>query len=106
MHADARARTLKHALARRHARSVKSGGPDPVSNAGLDLIMRQAKEAGVPRDIIDRNVKRATDGKQRTPMSRPRYNSAALPGYLSLTDSEPAQSRDPRNPSELHGHAP
>ncbi|KAG1678986.1 hypothetical protein FOA52_013049 [Chlamydomonas sp. UWO 241] len=43
---------------------VKAGGPDPVTNAALELAIRQAKEAGVPRDIVDRNLKRASDSKQ------------------------------------------
>eukprot|EP00955_Chlamydomonas_euryale_P047059 353578-Chlamydomonas_euryale.AAC.3 len=41
---------------------------------------------------------------QRAPLSRTRYNSAALLGCLSLRNSEPAQSRNPGNPIKLHGH--
>ncbi|GAX77862.1 hypothetical protein CEUSTIGMA_g5304.t1 [Chlamydomonas eustigma] len=43
---------------------VKSGGADPVTNAKLDTLIKQAKDLGVPRDIIDRNIKRASDTKQ------------------------------------------
>eukprot|EP00955_Chlamydomonas_euryale_P025234 265427-Chlamydomonas_euryale.AAC.6 len=35
---------------------------------------------------------------ERAPLSRHRFNSAALRGYLSRWNSEPAQSRDPGNP--------
>jgi transcriptional/translational regulatory protein YebC/TACO1 len=45
-------------------RSVKAGGPDPVSNSKLDTLIKQAKDLGVPKDIIERNIKRATDTKQ------------------------------------------
>ena len=43
---------------------VKSGGPDPVSNSKLNELLKQAKVLGVPKDVIDRNIKRASDAKQ------------------------------------------
>jgi transcriptional/translational regulatory protein YebC/TACO1 len=43
---------------------VKSGGPDPVSNSKLNDLLKQAKVLGVPKDVIDRNIKRASDAKQ------------------------------------------
>lgn len=44
--------------------SVKAGGPDPVANSKLSDLLKQAKELGVPKDIIDRNIKKASDAKQ------------------------------------------
>lgn len=44
--------------------SVKSGGPDPVANSKLHDILKQAKDLGVPKDIIERNIKRASDKSQ------------------------------------------
>lgn len=45
-------------------RSVKAGGPDPVANAKLSDLLKQAKDLGVPKDIIERNIKKASDAKQ------------------------------------------
>lgn len=52
------------ALLMSHCCSVKSGGPDPVGNSKLSDLLKQAKELGVPKDIIDRNIKKASDAKQ------------------------------------------
>ena len=43
---------------------VKAGGADPGGNVKLDQLMRKARDLGVPKDIIERNIKRATDTKQ------------------------------------------
>eukprot|EP00955_Chlamydomonas_euryale_P028710 302910-Chlamydomonas_euryale.AAC.1 len=43
--------------------------------------------------------------KVLAPLSRPRHNSPALPGYLLLQHSEPAQSRDPGNATEPRAYA-
>lgn len=44
--------------------SVKSGGPDPMANSKLGDLLKQAKDLGVPKDIIERNIKKASDAKQ------------------------------------------
>lgn len=44
--------------------SAKAGGADPVTNSKLAELMKQAKEAGVPREIVDRACKRAADKNQ------------------------------------------
>ncbi len=43
---------------------AKAGGADPTMNAALDTLLRQAKDLGVPKDVVERNLKRATDAKQ------------------------------------------
>ncbi|GFR51736.1 hypothetical protein Agub_g14110, partial [Astrephomene gubernaculifera] len=43
---------------------AKAGGADPTTNAALDTLLRQAKDLGVPKDVVERNLKRATDSKQ------------------------------------------
>jgi len=43
---------------------VKEGGPSPAANPALAVLLQQAKEADVPKDIIDRNLKKATDKGQ------------------------------------------
>lgn len=45
--------------------SVKAGGPNPAANAALAQLIQQAKDTDVPKDIIDRNIKKATDKDQQ-----------------------------------------
>lgn len=42
--------------------AVKMGGSDPKSNSKLRLILEKAKKAGVPKENIDRNIKKASSG--------------------------------------------
>ena len=41
--------------------AVKEGGPDPDSNARLRAIIQNAKAANMPKDNVERAIKRATD---------------------------------------------
>lgn len=41
-----------------------SGNSDPKTNARLRLALQKAREANVPNDIIDRNIKKATSEDQ------------------------------------------
>ena len=41
--------------------AVKDGGPDPDSNARLRAIIQNAKAANMPKDNIERAIKRASD---------------------------------------------
>eukprot|EP00877_Chromochloris_zofingiensis_P013246 jgi/Chrzof1/8175/Cz03g00150.t1 len=43
---------------------VKQGGSDPATNNSLATLLSKANDLRVPKDLIDRNIKRATDGKQ------------------------------------------
>lgn len=40
---------------------VKSNGPDPDTNSRLRTLIASAKSAGMPKDTIDRAIKKATD---------------------------------------------
>lgn len=42
----------------------EGGGPDPVSNVQLGKVLADAQRLSVPRELIDRNIKRASDTKQ------------------------------------------
>ena len=44
--------------------AVKQGGSDPKSNAKLRLAIQKAKEANLPNDNIERNIKKATSTDQ------------------------------------------
>ncbi len=46
------------------AQTVKQGGSaDPVANVALGKLLKQAQAANVPRDLIERNIKKAQEGK-------------------------------------------
>lgn len=44
--------------------SVKKGGPNPVSNSALATLVEKAKELDIPKDIVERNIKRASEKGQ------------------------------------------
>ncbi|XP_051151672.1 probable transcriptional regulatory protein At2g25830 [Andrographis paniculata] len=44
--------------------AVKKGGSSPVSNTALAALFDKAKELDIPKDIIDRNIKRASEKGQ------------------------------------------
>ena len=44
--------------------AVKLGGPDPKTNTRLRLVLQKAREANMPNDNIERNIKKATSSDQ------------------------------------------
>lgn len=44
--------------------SVKLGGPDPKGNPRLRLAIQKAKEANLPNDVVERNIKKASSADQ------------------------------------------
>ena len=44
--------------------AVKLGGPDPKNNPRLRLAIIKAKEANLPNDVVDRNIKKASNADQ------------------------------------------
>ena len=51
-------------LAKKIIQAVKAGGADAAANQRLAEVLKQAKQAEVPRDIVERNLKKATDKSQ------------------------------------------
>ena len=45
--------------------AVKQGGPDPKSNSKLRLAILKAKDANLPNENIDRNIKKASSSDQQ-----------------------------------------
>ena len=41
--------------------AIKDGGPDPESNSKLRAVMQNAKAANMPKDNVERAIKKATD---------------------------------------------
>ncbi|OMO86681.1 Transcriptional regulator TACO1-like protein [Corchorus olitorius] len=44
--------------------AVKKGGPNPISNTVLAAVLEKARELDVPKDILERNIKRASEKGQ------------------------------------------
>ena len=44
--------------------AVKSGGPDPESNSRLRAVIQNAKAANMPKDNVERAIKKATSKEQ------------------------------------------
>lgn len=44
--------------------AVRQGGPDPKTNSKLRLAIQKAKDANVPNDNVERNIKKASSSNQ------------------------------------------
>jgi YebC/PmpR family DNA-binding regulatory protein len=62
--ADAKKGKVFSRIAKEIISAVKLGGPDPKANTRLRLAILKAREANVPTDIIERNVKKASSADQ------------------------------------------
>ena len=40
---------------------MKAGGADPLGNRALEQLLKECKQNDVPNDVIDRNIKKASD---------------------------------------------
>lgn len=61
---DAQKGKIFSKLAKEIISSVKVGGPDPKANPRLRIAIQKAKEANMPNDNIDRNIKKASSPDQ------------------------------------------
>lgn len=62
--ADAKKGKVFSRMAKEIISAVKLGGPDPKNNPRLRLAMLKAREANLPNDVIDRNIKKASSADQ------------------------------------------
>lgn len=62
--ADAKKGKIFSRVAKEIISSVKLGGPDPKANPRLRLAIQKAKEENVPNEIVDRNIKKASNADQ------------------------------------------
>lgn len=46
--------------------SIKKGGPNPSSNTNLATILEKARELDIPKEIVERNIKKASEKGQET----------------------------------------
>ena len=57
--------------------AARDGGPDPESNPSLRLAVQNAKGANMPKDNIERAIKKATDADATN------YQEYTFEGYAS-----------------------
>lgn len=62
--ADAKKGKVFSRVAKEIISAVKIGGPDPKSNPRLRLAMQKAREANMPSDNVERNIKKASSADQ------------------------------------------
>ena len=62
--ADAKKGKIFSRLAKEIISSTKLGGPDPKANTRLRLAIQKAREANMPNDIVERNIKKASSADQ------------------------------------------
>lgn len=51
-------------IGREITKAAKEGGPDPDSNSKLRVLIQNAKAANMPKDNVERAIKKATDKNQ------------------------------------------
>ncbi|KAJ0031142.1 hypothetical protein Pint_12842 [Pistacia integerrima] len=61
---DAKKAKLYSRMGKEVISAVKKGGPSSISNTVLAAVLEKAKELDVPKDILERNIKRATEKGQ------------------------------------------
>lgn len=61
---DAKKTKLYSRMGKEVVSAVKKWGPNPISNTALAAVLEKAKELDVPKEILDRNIKRASEKGQ------------------------------------------
>ena len=76
---DARKAKLYGKLGKLIVQAVKAGGPNQDTNPLLKEALRQAHQAQLPKDVVDRNIKKASDKSQADFREVGRHLAAAHP---------------------------
>lgn len=104
--ADAKKGKVFSRVAKEIISAVKLGGPDPKGNPRLRVALQKAREANVPNDIIDRNIKKASSADQAdfTEMTYELYGHGGV-GILVdiMTDNKNRASSDMRIATNKRG---
>ncbi len=66
--------------------SIKSGGPDPASNSRLRVLMQNAKNASMPKENVERAIKKAIS-KDQTDYKEVVYEGYAPYGIAVLVET-------------------
>ena len=94
--ADAKRGAIFNKLSREIFVAAKAGGGDPSMNASLRMVLDKARAANMPKDNINRAIKKATDVGDTT-----NYDEITYEGYgpdrksTRLNSSHSAKSRMP-----------
>jgi YebC/PmpR family DNA-binding regulatory protein len=73
-------------IGREIAISVKSGGPDPTANPRLRVLIQNAKAANMPKDNVERAIKKAL-GKDQADYKEVVYEGYAPHGIAVLVET-------------------
>lgn len=86
--------------------AVKQGGSDPKSNSKLKIVLQKAREANLPADNIERNIKKASSADQAdyTEMTYELYGHGGV-GIIAdvMTDNKNRVSSDMRIATNKRG---
>ncbi|WP_191061854.1 YebC/PmpR family DNA-binding transcriptional regulator [Geminicoccus harenae] len=112
MHRKGRANAAKSALFTRLMKEVqvaaKSGLPDPAANPRLRMAVQAARQANVPKDNIERAIKRS-QGSDAENYEEVRYEGYGPGGVAiiveALTDNRNRTAADVRSAFTKHGGA-
>ena len=89
------------------AAAVKSGGKDPVTNVRLRLVLEQAKSANMPREGVDRAIKRGAGELPGSLIEEVMYEAYGPGGVAILiettTDNKNRTTSDLRSTLTKHG---
>jgi YebC/PmpR family DNA-binding regulatory protein len=106
---DARRARLFTKLIREIMVSARAGIPEPAGNPRLRAAMAAAREANMPRDTIERAIKRATGGEEGVIYEEVRYEGYGPGGVAiiveALTDNRKRTASDVRTAFSKHGGA-
>ncbi len=87
--------------------AARSGGPDPASNPRLRAAVAAARDANMPKDNIDRAVKRGAGGGEGEALEEIRYEGYGPGGVAmiveALTDNRNRTASDVRAAFGKHG---
>ena len=84
---DALKTKLYGKIGKRVFQAVREGGPDPKANYNLQRAIDEAKASSVPKEIVDRNIKRASDPKAAD-LQQNTYEAYGADGVGFLIESE------------------
>jgi YebC/PmpR family DNA-binding regulatory protein len=89
--------------------SARQGLPDPASNPRLRAAMVAARQANMPKDTVDRAIKKATGGSGGDDYAEVRYEGYGPAGVAiiveALTDNRNRTASDIRSAFAKHGGA-
>jgi YebC/PmpR family DNA-binding regulatory protein len=103
---DAKRGKIFQKISRELFMAAKAGGPDPSGNPGLRLMIDKARAANMPKDVMNRAIKKAEDGDKTS------YDEIMYEGYgpngigilvSALTDNKNRTNSDVRVAITRHG---